>query len=182
MVCVCVQRLSCFSSLLIPESPCNPLPFAVRERRSLSSALDRHGTDKLLYFVRQTLPTRLLVLLQSPDELVRETQKGRKKKKKQEKEVSVREGVVEVGGQQDVSNLDWGCVKLPQRMAEQRDERFAVPTWICWTTRCTLPAQHNHRTSDSSFLVSFSGKVMRFLNPNRKIAVALYHKCIHAIK
>lgn len=49
---------------------CNPLPFAVREHRNLSSALNRHGTNKLLYFVCQTLPTCLFILLQSPNELV----------------------------------------------------------------------------------------------------------------
>lgn len=57
-------------SLLIPKSPCKPLPFAVCELRGHSSALNRHGTNKLLYFVCQTLPTCLFILLQSPNELV----------------------------------------------------------------------------------------------------------------
>lgn len=101
-----VQCLPCLFSLHIPESPCDPLPFAVRD---LSSALKGHGPNELLYFVSQALPPSLLILLQSPDELRRKQKKG--KKEESEREISVRERVGEVGGQRDVSNSKWGGVK-----------------------------------------------------------------------
>lgn len=71
----CVQCLPCLFCLQIPESPCDPLPFAVRD---LSSALEGHGPNELLYFVSQALPPSLLILLQSSDELGREQEKGEK--------------------------------------------------------------------------------------------------------
>lgn len=88
LVFICVQRLPCLFSLWIPESLCNPLPFAASEHRNLSSALNRHGTNELLYFVCQTLPTCLFILLQSPNELVQ---------KKEEEKTQEKESVCESG-------------------------------------------------------------------------------------
>lgn len=180
----CVQRLSCLFSLLIPKSPCSPLPFAVRGHHSHPSALDGHGTNQLLYFVRQALPTCLFILLQSPNELGRKKQQGEKKR---ERSQHARGG----GGGGWVARceqLEMGMCGTSTRNGKAGGQCCAVPqsgSWICWTAQCTLPAQNDRShsgTLDATFLVSFSRNVMRFLSPNQKIAVALYHKRIHAIK
>lgn len=164
----CVQCLPCLLSLQIPESPCDPLPFAARD---LSSALEGHGPNELLYFVRQALPPSLLILLQSPDELGEKTAKG---KKMDQREKSVR---------------GRGWERWAARCEQLQVGRCEIPidskaTWlslVCWTPRFPLNKTRSGAL-DSTFLVSFSRKVMRFFNPNGKIAVALYHKWLHAVQ
>lgn len=73
-VLIGVQCLPCLFLLLVPESLCSDYSLLV-EPRVLSSALDRHGTNELLYFVCQALPARLLVLLQGSDDLVQSKRK-----------------------------------------------------------------------------------------------------------
>lgn len=180
----CVQRLSCLFSLLIPESPCNPLPFAVREHHGRPSALDGHGTNQLLYFVRQALPACLLILLQSPDELGRKKQQGEKKRERSQRARGGGGG----GRAARCQQLETGMCGTSTTNGNAGCQRCAVlqpGSWICGTAQCTLPAQHDRShsgTSDATFLVSFSVDVTRFLSPNQKIAAALYHKRIHAIK
>lgn len=79
--CWGVQCLSACSPSESPGIRAMLLPLAVRVHCSLPSALNGHGTNELLYFVCQTLPPCLFVLLQSPNEL---TQKEKRKRNQRE--------------------------------------------------------------------------------------------------